>query len=65
MDYLVHEGYSRTAAKFAKEANIQPPPEQESIQPRVEIRNAIYSGDIETAIHQINDLNPQVSAFYH
>lgn len=60
MDYLINEGYPSAAKKFAMEANIQPPIEEESIRPRVEIRNAIHAGDIETAIHKINDLNPQI-----
>ncbi|KAF2201739.1 hypothetical protein GQ43DRAFT_22185 [Delitschia confertaspora ATCC 74209] len=59
MDYLISEGYPRAAQKFAKEAKIQAPAE-ESIQARVEIRNAIHAGDIETAIAKINDLNPQI-----
>lgn len=60
MDYLVSEGYPRAAEKFAKEANIHLPLEEESIQSRVEIRQAIHSGDIDSAITRINDLNPQV-----
>jgi hypothetical protein len=60
MDYLVSEGYPRAAEKFAKEANIQLPLEEESIQSRVEIRRSIHAGDIDTAITKINDLNPQV-----
>jgi hypothetical protein len=60
MDYLVSEGYPRAAEKFAKEANIQLPLEEESIQSRVEIRQAIHAGDIDAAITKINDLNPQV-----
>jgi hypothetical protein len=60
MDYLVSEGYPKAAEKFAKEANIQLPLEEESIQPRVDIRGAIHAGDIDTAITKINDLNPQV-----
>lgn len=60
MDYLVSEGYPRAAEKFAKEANIQLPLEEESIQSRVEIRRAIHAGDIDTAITKINDLNPQI-----
>jgi glucose-induced degradation protein 8 len=60
MDYLISEGYPIAAKKFAMEANIQPP-EETSIQARVEIRNAIHAGDIETAIAKINELNPEVS----
>ncbi|KAF2031479.1 hypothetical protein EK21DRAFT_87978 [Setomelanomma holmii] len=60
MDYLVSEGYPRAAEKFAKEANIQLPLEEESISSRVEIRQALHAGDIDTAITKINDLNPQI-----
>jgi hypothetical protein len=61
MDYLISEGYPSAAEKFAKEANMQLPVDEESIQYRVEIRKAIHAGDIDTAVNKINDLNPQVS----
>jgi glucose-induced degradation protein 8 len=60
MDYLVTNGYPSAAKRFAVEANIQPKADVESIQERVEIRNAIHSGDIQTAIEKINELNHQV-----
>ncbi|KAL4896226.1 CTLH/CRA C-terminal to lish motif domain-containing protein [Aspergillus ambiguus] len=60
MDYLVTNGYPAAANKFAVEANIQPKADIESIQERVEIRTAIHSGDIQTAIEKINELNPQI-----
>ncbi|WEW57768.1 hypothetical protein PRK78_003235 [Emydomyces testavorans] len=60
MDYLVTNGYPLAAKKFALEANIQPQADIESIQQRVDIRNAIYSGDIQTAIEKINELNPRI-----
>lgn len=63
MDYLIREGYPSAAQKFALEANIQPTIDLESIQERVEIRNAIYGGDIQSAIERINELNPQVCLF--
>ena len=59
MDYLVTNGYPAAAQKFALEANIQQL-DVESIQERVEIRTAIYSGNIKDAIEKINELNPQV-----
>jgi len=59
MDYLVTNGYPAAAQKFALEANIHQV-DVESIQERVEIRTAIYSGDIKAAIEKINELNPQV-----
>lgn len=60
MDYLVKSGYQSAAQKFAKEANIQPKSGIDSITERVNIRNDIYSGDIQSAIEKINELNPQV-----
>ena len=61
MDYLIKEGYPLAAQKFASEANMQPTQDTDAIQERVEIREAIYSGDIQTAIEKINELAPQVS----
>lgn len=63
MDYLVTNGYPAAAKRFAVEANIQPKADIESIQERVEIRGAIHSGDIQTAIEKINELSPQVRFF--
>lgn len=60
MDYLITNGYPAAAKKFAVEANIQPKADPESIQPRVEIRTAIHSGNIQCAVEKINELNPQV-----
>ncbi|KKZ62039.1 hypothetical protein EMCG_03501 [[Emmonsia] crescens] len=60
MDYLVANGYPSAAQKFAVEANIQPKPDVQSIQERVEIRNAIHTGDIQSAIEKLNELNPQI-----
>ena len=64
MDYLISEGYPSAAQKFALEANIQPKVDVESIEGRVEIRNAIYGGDIQTAVEKINEMNPQVSPWF-
>lgn len=61
MDYLINEGYPAAAKRFAEEANIQPPADAaETIDERVEIRNAILSGKIQDAIEHINDLDPEV-----
>lgn len=68
MDYLVTNGYPSAASKFAMEANIQPKADISSMQERVDVLQAIYTGDIQTAIERINDLNPQVwlsSSFSH
>ncbi len=60
MEYLISEGYPAAAQRFAAEANIEPELDVDSIQERVEIREAIAKGDIQTAIEKINELNPQV-----
>ena len=60
MDYLITEGYPVAAQKFAVEANIQPECDLETVQERVEIKQAIHKGDLQTAIEKINELNPQV-----
>lgn len=61
MEYLISEGYPEAAQRFASEANIEPELDVDSIQERVEIREAIASGDIQGAIEKINELNPQVT----
>jgi len=62
MNYLITEGYPSAAQKFAHEANIEPMPDLESIEDRVQVREAIHSGDIKTAIEMINELDPEVSS---
>ena len=54
------EGYPNAAVKFAKEANLQPLQENESIRARQEIQHSIHSGDIQTAIETLNELDPEV-----
>lgn len=60
MDYLITEGYPSAARKFAAEANIQAKADFESINERVQIRDSIHRGDLQTAIEKINELNPQL-----
>ena len=60
MNYLVTKGYPCTVKNFAAEANIKLEADAELIEERVEIRNAIHSGDIQSAIEKINELDPQV-----
>jgi hypothetical protein len=61
MDYLISEGYPSAAQKFALEANIQLKVDVDCIRERVDIRNAIYTGNMQSAIEKINELNPEVS----
>jgi hypothetical protein len=61
MDYLVIEGYKSAAEEFCQEANLTPPMDFDSIESRMEIREALQRGDVEDAITRVNDLNPEVS----
>lgn len=61
LDYLTMEGYPNAAAKFSKEANLQPQQDGASIRSRQEIQNFIHSGNIQAAIETLNELDPQVS----
>ena len=60
MDYLVIEGYKSAAEEFSQEANLTPPVDFESIESRMDIREALQRGDVEDAIIRVNDLNPEV-----
>ncbi|KAH8681784.1 CTLH/CRA C-terminal to lish motif domain-containing protein [Xylariales sp. PMI_506] len=53
-------GYPNAAAKFSSEANLQPQQDHESIQARQHIQTAIHKGDIQTAITELNDLDPEI-----
>ena len=63
MDYLVIEGYKTSAEEFSQEAGLSPPVDFESIEGRMNIREALQRGDVEDAITRVNDLNPEVCPF--
>ncbi|XP_006454688.1 lish motif-containing protein [Agaricus bisporus var. bisporus H97] len=60
MDYLVIEGYKSAAEEFSQEASLTPPVDFESIESRMDIREALQRGDVEDAITRVNDLNPEI-----
>lgn len=64
MDYLVIEGYKSAAEEFSQEAGLTPPMDFESIESRMDIREALQRGDVEDAITRVNDLNPEVSSYF-
>ena len=61
MNFLVHEGYKEGALMFAQESGAEANIDADSIDSRVLIRKLILKGDIEEAIKEINELNPEVS----
>eukprot|EP01134_Creolimax_fragrantissima_P003910 CFRG3910T1 len=60
MNYLVIEGYKDAAESFRDEAGVDPELDLSSIADRMKIRNAVQSGDINTAKGLVNDLNPEI-----
>eukprot|EP00164_Ancoracysta_twista_P001853 GFYU01002434.1.p1 GENE.GFYU01002434.1~~GFYU01002434.1.p1 ORF type:complete len:225 (+),score=77.40 GFYU01002434.1:69-743(+) len=60
MNYLVIEGYKEAAECFAKESDTTPDVNLEQISDRMAIRSAIQTGDIDSAISRVNDLDPEI-----
>jgi len=60
MDYLVIEGYKSAAEEFNKEAGLKPSVDFDSIESRMEIREALQRGDVEDAITRVNDFDPEI-----
>ena len=65
MDYLVIAGYKTAAEEFSKEAGVVPPVNFESIEHRMNIREALQRGDVEEAITRVNELNPEVNISFN
>jgi hypothetical protein len=61
MNYLINEGYQKAALNFAKEAGITPQVDFPAMDERINIRNDIHCGNIQSAIERINCLHPEVS----
>ncbi|TVY38307.1 Glucose-induced degradation protein 8-like, partial [Lachnellula cervina] len=60
LDYLTTEGYPSAAAKFSKEANLDPQQDEDSVRSRQQIQHSIHLGCIQEAIEALNELEPQV-----
>ncbi|KAM0274279.1 hypothetical protein ACHAQH_008013 [Verticillium albo-atrum] len=59
-DYLMMEGYPNAAAKFSKEANLQPHQADDTIRLRQQIQHSIHIGSVQSAIEALNDLDPEI-----
>lgn len=55
------EGFKSAAEEFSREAGITSPVDLQSIESRMNIREALQRGDVAEAITRVNDLNPEVS----
>lgn len=54
------KGYVDAARSFEVESGTDPGVELAAISDRMEIRRAVQSGDVESAIERVNDLNPEI-----
>jgi hypothetical protein len=54
------EGYPNAAANFSKEANLAPQQDLSAIKARQEIQHHIHSGNIQVAIEDLNELDPEI-----
>lgn len=57
---LCIQGYVDAAAAFQRESGAEPGVDLSAIQNRMEIRQAVQSGQIERAIDLVNDLDPEI-----
>ncbi|KIP12517.1 hypothetical protein PHLGIDRAFT_260749 [Phlebiopsis gigantea 11061_1 CR5-6] len=60
MDYLVIEGFKSAAEEFSREAELAAPVDLDSIESRMNIREALQRGDVGEAIARVNDLDPEI-----
>lgn len=54
---------SEAAVEFARETGISINIDQDAIQERMEIRQAVEDGRVEEAVRRVNELDPEVSVF--
>ncbi|KAI9901441.1 hypothetical protein N3K66_003258 [Trichothecium roseum] len=60
LNYLTMEGYPKAAANFCKEANLEPPQDEDMMEARQQIQDFILRGEIQSAIEALNELDPLI-----
>lgn len=60
VSHLLLQGYKDAAEKFSAESKIDAGVDLSTITERMNIRNAVQSGNIDFAIEQVNDLDPEI-----
>jgi hypothetical protein len=56
------QGYVEAARAFERESGTPPMLDLNTITDRMEVRKAVQSGSIDSAIEKVNDMNPEVSS---
>ncbi|WIA11855.1 hypothetical protein OEZ85_011941 [Tetradesmus obliquus] len=70
MNFLVTEGYVDAARTFEQESGTAPGVQLGGITDRMQVRQAVQSGQVEVAIDKVNDMNPEIleeqaALFFH
>uniref|UniRef100_A0A182K6U8 CTLH domain-containing protein n=1 Tax=Anopheles christyi TaxID=43041 RepID=A0A182K6U8_9DIPT len=60
MNYLVTEGFKEAAEKFQAESGVVPTVDLNSLDNRIQIREAVQNGFIQEATHLVNQLHPEL-----
>ena len=60
LNYLVVEGYKDAVEKFIKETGISAEYDAELLERRMKIRSLILNSQIDEAINEINNINPEI-----
>ncbi|GAB5357025.1 hypothetical protein AAMO2058_000338400 [Amorphochlora amoebiformis] len=60
MNYFIVNGYKDVAMAFMKDSGLKPSVPLESVQDRMDIRKAVFEGNILKVIEKVNDLNPEI-----
>ncbi|KAG6554216.1 hypothetical protein Mapa_004132 [Marchantia paleacea] len=60
MDFFLTQGYIGAAKQFQIESGTEPNMSFEDVSKRIEIRNAVWRGDVEEGIMKANELNPDI-----
>jgi hypothetical protein len=61
--YCCCQGFVEAARAFEQEAGVAPGVELSSITNRMHVRKAVQSGEVEQAIGQVNDIDPEVRQY--
>lgn len=54
------EGFKEAAEKFKQESGVEPNVDLNSLDHRIRVRDAIQSGNIQSAVAMVNELHPEL-----
>ena len=60
MEYLVKEGFKEAAMEFQRETGIDPGLDTAVMDQQIKIRQAVESGNVQSAVETVNELDPEI-----